>query len=129
MSESKNNFGGVVLLLLAGVFGVAATIIALAAAAAWMVSNGCSGTMAQPLAAAAVGAGSLCGGFAAALCRKERRLLRGAVLGCLLAVFWGGLAAVSGAIEESGLFLRCGVAVLCSSVGGALAANLRRRRG
>ena len=128
MSENKNALGHAGVLLLAGVLGVLATVGFLAAAAEWMAAKGCSGSMAQPLATAAVGAGSLCSGFAAALCAKERRVLYGLMQGCLLAVLWGGIAAAFGMAEESTLIMRCAVAVLCGGIGGAMVLSVKRKR-
>lgn len=128
MSENKNALGHTGVLLLAGVFGVLVTVGVLAAAAEWMAAKGCSGSMAQPLAAAAIGAGSLCSGFAAALCAKERRVLYGLMQGCLLAVVWGGIAAAFGTVESSALLLRCTAAVLCGGIGGAMTLSVKRKR-
>ena len=81
MSE-KNLFPAELrVLLLAGAVGVMVTAGGLAAMAALMTAQGYSGAAAPPLATAAVGAGSLCSGWIAAFCKKERGLLCGLVQG------------------------------------------------
>ena len=85
MSE-KNLFPAELrVLLLAGAVGVMVTAGGLAAMAALMTAQGYSGAAAPPLATAAVGAGSLCSGWIAAFCKKERGLLCGLVQGLFYA--------------------------------------------
>ena len=76
MSEKKLFPAELRVLLLAGAVGVMVTAGWLAAMAALMTAQGYSGAAAPPLATAAVGAGSLCSGWIAAFCKKERGLLR-----------------------------------------------------
>ena len=80
MSEKKLFPAELRVLLLAGAVGVMVTAGGLAAMAALMTAQGYSGAAAQPLATAAVGAGSLCSGWIAAFCKKERGLLCGLCL-------------------------------------------------
>ena len=75
MSEKKLFPAELRVLLLAGAVGVMVTAGWLAAMAALMTAEGYSGAAAPPLATAAVGAGSLCSGWIAAFCKKERGLL------------------------------------------------------
>ena len=72
MSEKKLFPAELRVLLLAGAVGVMVTAGWLAAMAALMTAQGYSGAAAPPLATAAVGAGSLCSGWIAAFCKKER---------------------------------------------------------
>lgn len=72
-------------LFLAGGTAFVVTAVCLAAMAAWMVAQKCPGTAAEPLAAAAVGVGSFCGGWVAAFCKKERGLICGLVQGVFYA--------------------------------------------
>ena len=85
MSEKKLFPAELRVLLLAGTVGVMVTAGWLAAMAALMTAQGYSGAAAPPLATAAVGAGSLCSGWIAAFCKKERGLLCGLVQGLFYA--------------------------------------------
>ena len=85
MSEKKLFPAELRVLLLAGAVGVMVTAGWLAAMAALMTAQGYSGAAAPPLATAAVGAGSLCSGWIAAFCKKERGLLCGLVQGLFYA--------------------------------------------
>ena len=80
MSEKKFSPAELRFLFLAGGTAFVVTAVCLAAMAAWMVAQKCPGTAAEPLAAAAVGVGSICGGWVAAFCKKERGLICGRVL-------------------------------------------------
>lgn len=62
MSEKKFPPAELRFLFLAGGTAFVVTAVCLAAMAAWMVAQKCPGTAAEPLAAAAVGVGSFCGG-------------------------------------------------------------------
>ena len=100
MSE-KNLFPAELrVLLLAGAVGVMVTAGGLAAMAALMTAQGYSGAAAPPLATAAVGAGSLCSGWIAAFCKKERGLLCGLVQGLLYAALLVVLSVPSGTLTE-----------------------------
>ena len=90
MSEKKLFPAELRVLLLAGAVGVMVTAGWLAAMAALMTAQGYSGAAAPPLATAAVGAGSLCSGWIAAFCKKERGLLCGLVQGLFYAALLGG---------------------------------------
>ena len=98
MSE-KNLFPAELrILLLAGAVGVMVTAGWLAAMAALMTAQGYSGAAAPPLATAAVGAGSLCSGWIAAFCKKERGLLCGLVQGLFYAALLVVLSVPSGTL-------------------------------
>ena len=73
MSEKKFPPAELRFLFLAGGTAFVVTAVCLAAMAAWMVAQKCPGTAAEPLAAAAVGVGSFCGGWVAAFCKKRAR--------------------------------------------------------
>ena len=120
MSE-KNLFPAELrVLLLAGAVGVMVTAGWLAAMAALMTAQGYSGAAAPPLATAAVGAGSLCSGWIAAFCKKERGLLCGLVQGLFYAVLLVVLSIPSGTLTEEPPLLRFAVVILCGSIGGLL---------
>lgn len=120
MSE-KNLFPAELrVLLLAGTVGVMVTAGGLAAMAALMTAQGYSGAVAPPLATAAVGAGSLCSGWIAAFCKKERGLLCGLVQGLFYAALLVVLSVPSGTLTEEPPLLRFAVLILCGSIGGLL---------
>ena len=96
MSEKKLFPAELRVLLLAGAVGVMVTAGGLAAMAALMTAQGYSGAAAPPLATAAVGAGSLCSGWIAAFCKKERGLLCGLVQGLFYAALLVVLSVPSG---------------------------------
>ena len=109
MSE-KNLFPAELrVLLLAGAVGVMVTAGWLAAMAALMTAQGYSGAAAPPLATAAVGAGSLCSGWIAAFCKKERSV-------------------PSGTLTEEPPLLRFAVLILCGSIGGLLGMVTREKK-
>lgn len=113
MSE-KNLFPAELrVLLLAGAVGVMVTAGWLAAMAALMTAQGYSGAAAPSLATAAVGAGSLCSGWIAAFCKKERGLLCGLVQGLFYAALLVVLSVPSGTLTEEPPLLRIAVLILC----------------
>ena len=121
MSEKKLFPAELRVLLLAGAVGVMVTAGWLAAMAALMTAQGYSGAAAPPLATAAVGAGSLCSGWIAAFCKKERGLLCGLVQGLLY-------AALLGTLTEEPPLLRFAVLILCGSIGGLLGMVTREKK-
>ena len=100
----------------------------LAAMAALMTAQGYSGAAAPPLATAAVGAGSLCSGWIAAFCKKERGLLCGLVQGLFYAVLLVVLSIPSGTLTEEPPLLRFAVLILCGSIGGLLGMVAREKK-
>ena len=128
MSEKKLFPAELRVLLLAGTVGVMVTAGWLAAMAALMTAQGYSGAAAPPLATAAVGAGSFCGGWVAAFCKKERGLICGLVQGVFYAALLCVLSIPSGAITESGAQMRFAIVVLCGSIGGFLGMKSRERK-
>ena len=84
MSEKKFPPAELRFLFLAGGTAFVVTAVCLSAMAAWMVAQKCPGTAAEPLATAAVGVGSFCGGWVAAFCKKERGLICGVVQACFM---------------------------------------------
>ena len=120
MSEKKFSPAELRFLFLAGGTAFVVTAVCLAAMAAWMVAQKCPGTAAEPLAAAAVGVGSFCGGWVAAFCKKERGLICGLVQGVFYAALLCVLSIPSGAITESGAQMRFAIVILCGSIGGFL---------
>lgn len=128
MSE-KNLFPAELrVLLLAGAVGVMVTAGWLAAMAALMTAQGYSGAVAPPLATAAVGAGSLCSGWIAAFCKKERGLLCGLVQGLFYAALLVVLSVPSGTLTEEPPLLRFAVLILCGSIGGLLGMVTREKK-
>ena len=128
MSEKKLFPAELRVLLLAGAVGVMVTAGWLAAMAALMTAQGYSGAAAPPLATAAVGAGSLCSGWIAAFCKKERGLICGLVQGVFYAALLCVLSIPSGAITESGAQMRFAIVILCGSIGGFLGMKSRERK-
>ena len=133
MSE-KNLFPAELrVLLLAGAVGVMVTAGWLAAMAALMTAQGYSGAAAPPLATAAVGAGSLCSGWIAAFCKKERGLLCGLVQGLFYAALLVVLSVPSGTLTEEpqpymGGMTKIDVLILCGSIGGLLGMVTREKK-
>jgi len=125
MSEKKLFPAELRVLLLAGAVGVMVTAGWLAAMAALMTAQGYSGAAAPPLATAAVGAGSLCSGWIAAFCKKERGLLCGLVQGLFYAALLVVLSVPSGTLTEE---LRFAVLILCGSIGGLLGMVTREKK-
>ena len=128
MSEKKFPPAELRFLFLAGGTAFVVTAVCLAAMAAWMVAQKCPGTAAEPLAAAAVGAGSLCSGWIAAFCKKERGLLCGLVQGLLYAALLVVLSVPSGTLTEEPPLLRFAVLILCGSIGGLLGMVTREKK-
>ena len=128
MSEKKLFPAELRVLLLAGAVGVMVTAGGLAAMAALMTAQGYSGAAAPPLATAAVGAGSLCSGWIAAFCKKERGLICGLVQGVFYAALLCVLSIPSGAITESGAQMRFAIVILCGSIGGFLGMKSRESK-
>ena len=128
MSEKKLFPAELRVLLLAGAVGVMVTAGWLAAMAALMTAQGYSGAAAPPLATAAVGAGSLCSGWVAAFCKKERGLICGLVQGVFYAALLCVLSIPSGAITESGAQMRFAIVILCGSIGGLLGMVTREKK-
>ena len=122
MSEKKLFPAELRVPLLAGAVGVMVTAGWLAAMAALMTAQGYSGAAAPPLATAAVGAGSLCSGWIAAFCKKERGLLCGLVQG----LFYAALLVVLSV--PSGTLTRFAVVILCGSIGGLLGMVTREKK-
>lgn len=131
MSEKKLFLSQLRVLALAGGTGVIITAGCLAAMAALMASRGYSGAAAAPLATAAVGLGSLCSGWVAAFCKRERGLLCGLIQGLLYDALLVVLSMPSGTLTENASMMRLAIVVLCGSVGGFLgmAGRERKRRG
>ena len=142
MSEKKFPPAELRFLFLAGGTAFVVTAVCLAAMAAWMVAQKCPGTAAEPLAAAqgysgaaapplataAVGAGSLCSGWIAAFCKKERGLLCGLVQGLFYAALLVVLSVPSGTLTEEPPLLRFAVVILCGSIGGLLGMVTREKK-
>ena len=128
MSEKKLSPAELRFLFLAGGTALVVTAVCLAAMAAWMVAQKCPGTAAEPLAAAAVGVGSFCGGWVAAFCKKERGLICGLVQGVFYAALLCVLSIPSGTITESAAQMRFAIVILCGSIGGFLGMMSRERK-
>lgn len=128
MSENKNAIAGLWVFLLAALAGVLVTVCGLLGFAAWMTAQHASGSMAAPLATAAVGIGSCCSGWLAAFCKRERGLLCGAVQGVLFAALLFVLAVPAGIFAENAVLLRFAAVVLCGSLGGFLGVRCRGKK-
>lgn len=72
-------------LLLGALAGVLAATLCILGSAAWMAKQGCSASMAWPLATVSVCVGGFCGSALAAFWKKEQGLLTGLLLGGLFA--------------------------------------------
>ena len=75
-----------------------------------------------------MGLGSLCSGWVAAFCKKERGLLCGLVQGLLYDALLVVLSMPSGTIAENASLMRLAIVVLCGSVGGFLGMAGRERK-
>ena len=128
MSEKKFPPAELRFLFWAGGTALVVTAVCLAAMAAWMVAQKCPGTAAEPLAAAAVGVGSFCGGWVAAFYKKERGLICGLVQGVFYAALLCVLSIPSGTITENGAQMRFAIVILCGSIGGFLGMMSRERK-
>ena len=124
MSAKKISSGILGIPLIAAALGAFITALALAGMAQWMVYQGWSASMSAPLASIAVCIGSLCSGMCAAVLKKERGLLNGAVQGALFAVALLLAATLDGNAVESEHLIRCTAALLCGAVGGLLGMSL-----
>ena len=129
MSEQKLFPSQLQVLALAGGTGVIITAGCLAAMAALMAACSYSGAAAVPLATVAVGLGSLCSGWVAAFCKRERGLLCGLGQGLLYDALLVVLGMPSGTLTENASLMRLAVVVLCGSVGGFLGMAVRERKG
>ena len=83
-------------LLLGALAGVLAATLCILGSAAWMAKQGCSASMAWPLATVSVCVGGFCGSALAAFWKKEQGLLTGLLLGGLFAAALSGLLLMSG---------------------------------
>ena len=128
MSEKKSLATGLWAFLLAGLAGVLVAVCSLLGFAAWMTAQHCSGSMAVPLATAAVGIGGFCSGWLAAFCKQERGLLCGAVQGLLFAALLFVLAVPSGMFTENAALMRFAAVILCGSLGGFLGVRCRGKK-
>ena len=128
MSEKKFSPSGFRFFFLAGGTSIVVTAVCLAAMAALMVSQKLPGTAAVPLATAAVGVGSFCGGWVAAFCKRERGLLCGFVQGALYTTLLGVLSIPYGTITENASLMRSAIVLLCGSIGGFLGMMSREHK-
>lgn len=128
MSEKKNFPAALRILIVSSLVGVLVSAGCLSGMAALMVSRGLSGSIAAPLATAAAGMGSFCGGWVLAFCQRERGLLCGTVQGILLAVLLTVLALPAETLIENTVLLRLGIVVLCGSLGGFLGVRSPRKK-
>ena len=110
-------------LLLGALAGVLAATLCILGSAAWMAKQGCSASMAWPLATVSVCVGGFCGSALAAFWKKEQGLLTGLLLGGLFAAALSGLLLMSG-----GLLLRMAAVLLCSCAGGVLGRALGEKK-
>lgn len=128
MSEKKFSPAGFRFFFLAGGTAIVVTTVCLAAMSALMVSQKLPGTTAVPLATAAVGGGSFCGGWMAAFCKRERGLLCGFVQGVIYTALLGVLSVPCGTITENASLMRFAIVLLCGSVGGFLGMMSREHK-
>ena len=125
MSERTHAPAG---LLLGALAGVLTTTLCLMGAAAWMAKQGCSASMAWPLATASVCMGSFWAGGLAAFLRKAQGLLTGLVQGGLFAAALGGLTLAFGATVDAIALARMGAVLVCSCAGGLLGRTLGEKK-
>lgn len=107
-------------LLLGALAGVLAATLCILGSAAWMAKQGCSASMAWPLATVSVCVGGFCGSALAAFWKKEQGLLTGLLLGGLFAAALSGLLLMSGGLFDTPALLRMAAVLLCSCAGGVL---------
>ena len=128
MSAKKISSGILGIPLIAAALGAFITALALAGMAQWMVYQGWSASMSAPLASIAVCIGSLCSGMCAAVLKKEKGLLNGAVQGIIFAGSLLLAALLDGNAVESIHLIRCMAVLLCGAAGGLLGMSLRERK-
>ena len=93
-------------LLLGALAGVLAATLCILGSAAWMAKQGCSASMAWPLATVSVCVGGFCGSALAAFWKKEQGLLTGLLLGGLFVAALSGLLLMSGGLFDIPALLR-----------------------
>lgn len=128
MSAKKISSGILGIPLIAAALGAFITALALAGMAQWMLHQGWSASAAAPLASISVCAGSLCSGVCAAVLKKEKGLLNGAVQGIIFAGSLLLAALLDGNAVESIHLIRCMAVLLCGAAGGLLGMSLRERK-
>ena len=100
-------------LLLGALAGVLAATLCILGSATWMAKQGCSASMAWPLATVSVCVGGFCGSALAAFWKKEQGLLTGLLLGGLFAAALSGLLLMSGGLFDTPALLRMAAVLLC----------------
>ena len=100
-------------LLLGALAGVLAATLCILGSAAWMAKQGCSASMAWPLATVSVCVGGFCGSALAAFWKKAQGLLTGLLLGGLF---------------DTPALLRMAAVLLCSCAGGVLGRALGEKK-
>ena len=90
--------------------------------------QGCSASMAWPLATVSVCVGGFCGSALAAFWKKEQGLLTGLLLGGLFAAALSGLLLMSGGLFDTPALLRMAAVLLCSCAGGVLGRALGEKK-
>lgn len=115
-------------LLLGALAGVLAATLCILGSAAWMAMQGCSASMAWPLATVSVCVGGFCGSALAAFWKKEQGLLTGLLLGGLFAAALSGLLLMSGGLFDTPALLRMAAVLLCSCAGGCSGPGSRREK-
>jgi len=115
-------------LLLGALAGVLAATLCILGSAAWMAKQGCSASMAWPLATVSVCVGGFCGSALAAFWKKEQGLLTGLLLGGLFAAALSGLLLMSGGLFDTPALLRMAAVLLCSCAGGVLGRALGEKK-
>ena len=109
-------------LLLGALAGVLAATLCI------LGSEGCSASMAWPLATVSVCVGGFCGSALAAFWKKEQGLLTGLLLGGLFAAALSGLLLMSGGLFDTPALLRMAAVLLCSCAGGVLGRALGEKK-
>ena len=107
-------------LLLGALAGVLAATRCILGSAARMAKQGCSASMAWPLATVSVCVGGFCGSALAAIWKKEQGLLPSLQL--------GGLLLMSGGLFDTPALLRMAAVLLCSCAGGVLGRALGEKK-
>lgn len=93
-------------LLLGALAGVLAATLCILGSAAWMAKQGCSASMAWPLATVSVCVGGFCGSALAAFWKKAQGLLTACCWGGLFAAALSGLLLMSGGLFDTPALLR-----------------------